>query len=346
MSMLATGTFAELDELDVAIIDDWQRDFPLVPRPFAVIAKANECREAEILEHYQMLKSQKILSRVGAILAPNTVGASVLAAMAVPIDQVDNIAASISSHAGVNHNYERENELNLWFVVTAGDRQSVDQILNDIEEDTGFEVFPFRLEQAYHLDLGFSLRPNRSHTKVVRAEQADMSCIQPEDRLLLSALEDGLPLVGRPYMELAKLLGWTEARVISRLSDLIEGKIIRRFGCVIHHRRVGYKANAMVVWDIDDQNVDQIAERLARDPGVSLCYRRNRHASRWPYNLYCMVHSASREEAKCVIDRLNCQVGLHARNHTVLFSRRCFKQRGAQLGPTARADTAQHVAAQ
>jgi DNA-binding Lrp family transcriptional regulator len=346
MSNVATRAFAELDELDMAIVDDWQRNFPLVPRPFSVIAKQNDVREAEVLERYKALKEQRVLSRIGAILAPNTIGASVLAAMAVPIDQVDEIAASISSFAGVNHNYERENELNLWFVVTASDRQNVDQILADIEDATGYQVYPFRLEQAYHLDLGFSIRPNRSHTKVVRAEEADMSCIQPEDRILLSALEDGLPLVGRPYMELAKTLGWTEARVIGRLTDLLDGKIIRRFGCVVLHRRVGFKSNAMVVWDIADDMVDQIAPKLARDPGVSLCYRRNRHEGRWPYNLYCMVHSSSREEAKCVIDRLNCQVGLNARNHTILFSRRCFKQRGAQLGPAARSPSPHTVAAQ
>ncbi|MCT4656360.1 MAG: Lrp/AsnC family transcriptional regulator [Cohaesibacter sp.] len=346
MSMLATGAYADLDEVDMAIVDDWQRDFPLVPRPFSKIAQENECREAEILDRYKQLKEKRILSRIGTILAPNTIGASVLAAMAVPIDQVDQVAASISNMEGVNHNYERENTLNLWFVVTAGDRQAVDAILARLEAETGFEVFPFFLEQAYHLDLGFSLRPNRGHTKVVRAEIPDTSCIQPEDRALLGAIEDGLPLVGRPYMEIANGLGWTEARVLGRLQDLLGGNIIRRLGCVVHHRKVGYKANAMVVWDIADDKVNDIAPRLARDPGVTLCYRRNRHPGRWPYNLYCMVHAASRPDAQAVIERLNNQVGLNARNHSVLFSRRCFKQRGAQLGSPARHPSPHGVAAQ
>ncbi|MCV6548191.1 MAG: Lrp/AsnC family transcriptional regulator [Cohaesibacter sp.] len=346
MSDQSLEIFAELDELDMAIVDDWQRDFPLTPRPFSLIGQQNDCRESHILGRYKALKEKKVLSRIGAILAPNTIGASVLAAMAVPIDQVDEIAASISSHAGVNHNYERENELNLWFVVTAADRQSVDQILRDIETEAGYPVYPFRLEQAYHLDLGFSLRPNRTHTKIVRAEAPDLSCIQSEDRALLTALEDGLPLSGRPYMELAQKLGWTEARILGRLQDLSDGKIIRRFGCVVHHRRVGYKANAMVVWDIDDQNVDAIATRLARDPGVSLCYRRNRHGTRWPYNLYCMVHAASRLDAHCVIERLNMQVNKDARHHTILFSSRCFKQRGARLRQASCVPSPHAVAAQ
>ena len=277
------------------------------------------------------MKDRKILSRIGAILAPNSLGASVLAAMAVPNDQVDQIAASISRFSGVNHNYERENKLNIWFVVTAYDANALNSILGDIEQDTGYPVMPFYLERAYHLDLGFTLRPNRSHTKVVRADQPDLDIIQSEDRDLMRAIEDGLPLVGRPYMEIANRLGWTEARVLGRLEDLLSGNIIRRFGCVVHHRRVGYKANAMCVWDLPDDIVDSLAPRLARDPGVTLCYRRNRIKGVWPYNLYCMVHSHSREAAHVVIDRLNQLVDDAASHHTVLFSSRCFKQRGAQL---------------
>ncbi len=340
------GSFAHLNELEIAVLDDWQRGFPLSPRPFSMIAKANDSREADILAIYKDLKDRKILSRIGAILAPNSLGASVLAAMAVPNDQVDQVAASISRSAGVNHNYERENKLNLWFVVTASDPDALEAILCNLEAETGYDISRFYLEQAYHLDLGFTLRPNRSHTKVVRAEPPQLDCIQPEDRALMNALDNGIPLVGRPYMEIANRLGWTEARVISRLKDLLDGQVIRRFGCVVHHRKVGYRANAMVVWNIADDEVDALAPKLARDPGVTLCYRRNRQKGRWPYNLYCMVHSHDRATAQTVIGRLNGLVGDAAQDHTVLFSSRCFKQRGAKLAKATPQVSPLQVAAQ
>lgn len=338
--------FEQLEPFEIAVLDDWQRDFPLTPRPYSTIAERHECRESDVLAAYQSLADQKVLSRIGAILAPNSLGASLLAAMSVQNDQVDSIAASISGFSGVNHNYERENAMNLWFVATARDKETLEGILCDIENETGYQVHRFYMERAYHLDLGFALRGRSLSNKVVRDDQPDLAIIRPEDRDLMDALEDGLPLIGRPYMAIADQLGWTEARVLSRLEDLQAANIIRRFGCVVHHRRVGYKANAMVVWDLPDEKVDDIASRLARDPGVTLCYRRNREAGVWSFNLYCMVHAHNRADAEVVIRRLNSIVGDEAREHNVLFSNRCFKQRGAQLVKTRRGIDPRHIAAQ
>lgn len=342
----APGGFETLDAFEIAVLDDWQRDFPLTPRPFSVIAERYECRENAVLTAYQRLAKQKILSRIGAILAPNSLGASLLAAMSVPNDQVDSIAASISRFSGVNHNYERENEMNIWFVATARDKEALENILRNIEQEAGYPVHRFYMERAYHLDLGFALRGRCPSSKIVRNDLPDLTIIRSEDRDLMDALEDGLPLVGRPFMAIADQLGWTEARVISRLEDLQAANIIRRFGCVVHHRKVGYKANAMVIWDLPDDKVDSIAFHLARDAGVTLCYRRNRETGIWPYNLYCMVHAHTRHDAESVIKRLNNLVGNQARDHNVLFSSRCFKQRGARLGNSRQSIDPRHIAAQ
>jgi DNA-binding Lrp family transcriptional regulator len=103
--------------------------------------------------------------------------------------------------------------------------------------------------------------------------------------------------------------------------------MIKRFGVVVRHHELGYRANAMVVFDLPDGVVDGIGARLAEEPGVTLCYRRRRSPPDWPYNLYCMVHGRSREEARPVIERLAELAGIPA---TVLFSTRRFKQCGAR----------------
>jgi DNA-binding Lrp family transcriptional regulator len=97
----------------------------------------------------------------------------------------------------------------------------------------------------------------------------------------------------------------------------------------LHHRKLGYTANAMAVWDVPDAQVDAVAALFVRNPRVTLCYRRSRRPPAWRYNLYCMVHAKSRDDASAVVDELAAEAGLRCDSHAVLFSTRCFKQRGA-----------------
>jgi DNA-binding Lrp family transcriptional regulator len=146
-----------LDALDRRLLDDFQRDFPLRPRPFAALAERLGVSEAEVLERLRRLQAKGAISRIGAVLTPHRAGWSTLAAMAVPPDELDEIAELVSSYAEVNHNYEREHELNLWFVVTAPCRERVQSVLGEIETRTRLPVLELPLLEAYRLDLGFAL---------------------------------------------------------------------------------------------------------------------------------------------------------------------------------------------
>ncbi len=143
--------------LERALLNDWQRDFPLNPRPFAVIAERLGCDESDVLEGYRRLAGAGKVSRIGAVLRNNTVGASTLAAMAVPGERLDEVAALVSGYREVNHNYEREHRLNLWFVVTADSRARISQVLSEIERRSGLAVLDLPMLEAYFLDLGFEL---------------------------------------------------------------------------------------------------------------------------------------------------------------------------------------------
>ena len=150
----------ELTELDRRLLNDFQQDFPLSPTPYADIAHDLGVTEAEVLARLDVLKSAGAVSRVGAVVRPNTVGVSTLAAMAVPPEQLESVAALVNGYTEVNHNYEREHRLNLWFVATAPDAARLQSTLDEIAGRTGYEVLSFPLVEDYHIDLGFDLRWN------------------------------------------------------------------------------------------------------------------------------------------------------------------------------------------
>ncbi len=149
------------------------------------------------------------------------------------------------------------------------------------------------------------------------------------DRRLLAAIQHGLPLTSRPYAEIGASLGMSEAQVIARLAQLKAGGVIRRFGVVVRHHELGYSANAMVVWDVPDEQAAELGRCLAGFDFITLCYRRPRRLPAWRYNLYCMIHGQSRDEVLAHLEWMVNHCGLQSLPHEVLFSRRRFKQRGA-----------------
>ena len=153
---------------------------------------------------------------------------------------------------------------------------------------------------------------------------------------MLAALEGGLDLVERPYAALAERLGWREVDVLIRLHSLIERGIVTRFGCILRHRRLGYVANAMAVWDVPDAEVDGLAEKLAARDEVTLCYRRTRWPPVWPFNLFAMIHGQDRNAVTGQIAEAAEATGLSRYSSAILFSRQCFKQSAARLDPVIR----------
>jgi DNA-binding Lrp family transcriptional regulator len=143
--------------VDCALLNQVQKDFPLDSRPFATIGARLGMTERAVLDRLQCLEAEGAISRFGAVFKPNVVGCSTLAALAVPQARIDEVAATVNATPGVNHNYLREHEYNLWFVIVGRDRAELDQRLAAIAEETGCPLLDLPLEQAYHIDLGFTL---------------------------------------------------------------------------------------------------------------------------------------------------------------------------------------------
>jgi DNA-binding Lrp family transcriptional regulator len=145
-------------EFDRRLLNDFQHEFPLTPTPYADMARELGATEDEVIARLRALQQAGAISRVGAVVRPNTVGVSTLAAMAVPPEALESVAALVSGYTEVNHNYEREHRLNLWFVATAPDAARLQAVLDDIAARSGYAVLSFPLLEDYHIDLGFDLR--------------------------------------------------------------------------------------------------------------------------------------------------------------------------------------------
>ena len=320
-----------LNTTDQVLLDDFQRDFPLVSRPFARIAAKVGIDEDDVLARLAALKRAGAITRVGATVRPNTAGASTLAALSVPDARIEEVAALVGGESGVNHSYLREHDWNLWFVVTAPDAGELQASLARIKASTGLDVLDLRLRRPFNIDLGFSLRGGPA--RPCSAGQADLSALRHTDRPILHALSQGMPLVRHPFAAMAEGLGMRETRLIQRITALQAAHLITRMGVIVRHRAVGWSANAMVVWNLPDRDIETAGEALARVPGVTLCYQRETVPGIWPYGLFSMIHARSRTEALTVLDRARALPLLGDANHKVLFSTRCFKQTGARLRP-------------
>ena len=232
--------------------------------------------------------------------------------------------------AGVNHNYEREHPYNLWCVITGRDKPTVHAHVDQLERDTGLMALRLPMVQPYGIDLGFDLRTAGAHPgEASPAARLRAVPVAVAEERLAALVEEGLPLMPRPYEAWAQATGWPAERIQQTLTRWQAQGTLRRFGVVVRHHDLGIRANAMTVIDVADDQVDGLGARLATQAGVTLCYRRERHRD-WRYNLYFMVHGEDRTKVCELIEQAVWHAGLTGRPRQTLFSGRRFKQTGSR----------------
>jgi DNA-binding Lrp family transcriptional regulator len=148
----------DFTKLEQHLLNDFQRDMSLSATPYADMAKQLGVSEEEVLQSMQSLQKRGVVSRVGPVFRPNRIGVSTLAAMSVPAEKLECVARIVSAFPEVNHNYEREHEYNLWFVVTASSEEHLDIVLHEIEQHTEFPLMSLPMLDDYFIDLGFPLK--------------------------------------------------------------------------------------------------------------------------------------------------------------------------------------------
>lgn len=153
----------------------------------------------------------------------------------------------------------------------------------------------------------------------------------PLDRQIILATQEGLPLVPQPYHAVADQVGITPDEVMERLQHMLDSGVIRRIGAVPNHYALGYKANGMTVWDVADEHMDELGERIGALEFVSHCYHRPRHLPDWPYNLFAMVHGHDRSEVEKKAEQIAALLGDACSGHEILYSTRILKKTGLRI---------------
>jgi DNA-binding Lrp family transcriptional regulator len=314
-----------------ALLNAWQRDLPLVARPYDALGAPHGLSGAQVRALLQGALARGEASRVGAVFGVGAGGAGMLCAMRVPAPDLQRVAAIVNAEPGVNHNYARAHDWNLWFVATATDEAGLQACVDRIERATGLRALRLPMRRAYRIDLAFDLDGAQGAPDEGQAPRRSMPAapVSAALRPLAARLEQGLPLVERPFAALGEPLGLDESAVIAALSDWCARGTLRRLGVVLRHHEFGISANAMTVFELPETEVDAAGKRLAAQPGVTLCYRRD-SAPGWPYTLYCMVHGREQGAVRELIEAARIAAGLADRPHEVLFSTQRFKQAGAR----------------
>lgn len=317
-----------------SFINRYQGGFPLFNRPFRVVADDLGTDEKTLIAGIRELLDAGVLSRFGPLFDAERLGGRfTLAAMAVPQDRFDRVAAQLAELPEVAHNYRRGHRLNMWFVLATESESSLRQAIERIAELSALKVHDFPKLAEYHLGFWLHLASDGAVgvRRVERERPTELPQIDERDRALVAATQAGLPLISEPYARIATDLGWQAGEVIERLRRLLADGAIRRIGAVPNHYRLGLKGNGMTVWDIDDAEVDRLGRELGTLDFVSHCYRRPRHRPLWPYNLFAMVHGTDRASVQVLAERVASLLGPHCNGHQILFSEAVLKKTGLRF---------------
>ena len=318
----------DLEWMDLQLLAAYRRDFPVCEKPFAEIASRLRCRTTEVLQRFAVLLRRGVVRRIGPVFVPELIGASTLAAMAVPGARLEWVAEWVNRYRGVDHAWEREHELNLWFVLTTANAGELYDVLGDIRRRTGLDVLDLRLERTYDIHNPLPPRP-QPPSGCLPAQWGLYSSgrgprLDAPDKRLVGAVRDGLSLTARPYRVVADRIGLSEAQVMERLRRLRRRGVIAHMGMVVGRAELGCPECALVLFDVPRARVDTVGERLAAAAPITRCYRRTRRPPFWPYNLYCTLHGRNRAEVMSRVDEL-LAVGAGDIRRTVLFGCRRFR---------------------
>ena len=323
-----------MDELARRFLNRYQGDFPVCEQPFAEIAETLGSDVKTLIDTIRNLLDKGLLSRFGPLYDASCMGGSLtLAALSVPEERFEEITELVNDFPEVAHNYHREHELNMWFVIATETPQGQQETITRIEQSANLPVYNFPKLQTFYLGLWLEIDAGGSvTTRPIPGPMKQGGMIIDElDRAIVQATQAGLPLLAAPYTEIAGICCCDTETVLQRVRRMLDCGVIRRIGAIPNHYRLGLTGNGMSVWDVDDAFLQESGARVGRLEFVSHCYERPRHLPRWPYNLYAMVHGHDREEVMQKIPEIRALLGDNCRCHDVLFSNRILKKTGMRL---------------
>ena len=325
------GAAVPLDETDRRLLNLLQGSFPLAERPYAGIARLAELSEDEVLRRMARLLDERIIREVTPIFDTRVLGyKSMLVAAKVDPEHPWRAGKIINSHPGVSHNYLRDHDFNIWFTIATepGSKLGLDGTLEVLQRLTGAES----VRQLPTLRL-FKIRMDLEMEKGAEALAAAAEAVdhkEPEaiplselDMAVIRATQGPMEPVAEPFAAAARELGLPVRSLLEHLEDMRERKALRRVAAILFHRRAGFSANGMGVWEVPEDRVLELGPRMAAYRGISHCYQRPTYAD-WPYSVFTMAHGRSKEECDAILDTIAAETGIEERR--TLYSSTEFKK--------------------
>jgi DNA-binding Lrp family transcriptional regulator len=323
-----------LTDQDRELLNAVQWDFPLEPRPFAVLGDRLGLSEPEVRARVAAVKETGVLRQLSAIFDTRALGYnSSLVAARIDPDRVDEAAATISAHPGVSHNYKRNHSFNLWYTIAVPPGESLDEHLEVLHQQSG-AVVTRKLPTLKLYKIGVKLDMTgqtaadakvavADHERPERREHMEAPVLSDLEIAAIRVVQEDLPLVERPFAAQAAELGCSEDDVLGLLASFKDRKLMRRFAAVMNHRTAGFKANAMGVWAVPDDRLDEIGPAMAGFALVSHCYRRPTYPD-WPYSVFTMVHGKHSRDCETTIAAIRDETGVD--EYALLWSIKEYKK--------------------
>ena len=315
------------EELTKEILSRIQKKFPLVAKPFKAIADELGIGEEEVLSILQAQKADKIIRQTSAIFDTKRLGyISSLVAFKIPAEKIDAAVAIINSHPGISHNYERNHDFNIWFTLGVAPDSKLGlektlEILAKVTEAEDYIMLPTLKLFKINVKLNTTGKDEKKE-KVKKVVHTDIE-LTPLHMDIIKRAQYDIDIISEPFGQIIKDLDITYETFFNILKELQEAGVMRRFASILNHRKAGFSANAMVVWDVDEANGEAIGESAAAFSAVSHCYLRPKYAN-WPFNLFTMVHGKTTEETNGIIDEMAKEIP--NKSHMPLYSSREFKK--------------------
>ncbi|MFW6365647.1 MAG: hypothetical protein ACOC2H_04120 [Spirochaetota bacterium] len=281
-----------ITQKDGLILDILQRGLPLARRPFRILSAEADIGEDDVLESINRMTQSGILRRIGGSFDPKRLGLySTLCGCEIETGHLENAAGIVSRFPEVTHNYGRDAEINLWFTVIARSCERIGTIIGQTERIHGVRrVLNLPMKRRFKLSVYFSMSGETAAADC-SANRLHMQPYRPDKtaRSVISALQRGRQAVRDFYGVLADELALNTEELLHILAEMKNAGVLRKIGGFVNHTVSIYRANAMVVYDIDESDMEQAAAVLSQKPFVSHCYHRERYPQ-WPYTLYAMMH--------------------------------------------------------
>ncbi len=310
------------------ILSRIQKKFPLVAKPFEAIANELDISEDEVLKILQEQKKASIIRQTSAIFDTKRLGyKSSLVAFKIQPEQINAAVKILNSHPGISHNYERNHDFNIWFTMAVAPDSKLGlektvALLSKLTDAEDYIMLPTLKLFKINVKLNTTGKDDKKE-KVKKITHTEIEMTELHHKVVRMAQYD-IDIVSEPFKKIIDELNITYDKFFEILSELQAAGVMRRFASILNHRKAGFNANAMVVWDVDEgERGEAIGANAASFSAVSHCYLRPKYEN-WPYNLFTMVHGKTKEETNGIIADMAKEID--SKNHMPLYSSREFKK--------------------